>query len=589
MTPSPPLPQESNPLGGRYQIVQPLAQGGFGRTFKAQDLHMPGHPLCVVKQLKPQVSSAEELRVARRLFDTEAQVLYQLGSHPQIPTLLAHFEENQEFYLAQELIQGHALTEERLGQPWTEAQVVAFLGDLLGVLAFVHAKGVIHRDLKPSNLIRRRADHRMVLIDFGAVKQVSTQLQSQRSGLSHTISIGTQGYMPSEQLAGRPHFSSDLYAVGMLGIQALTGYAPTDLHPDPQSGELDWRGYAPQRCPALLDFLDRLVRYDFRARYRHGTEALAALRQLPPALSAQIPAEAIAVGALSSPPSPGASAQPTAIDPTTMSPGAVNPAVMAPTVAVAPSRPDFPTAAVPLTHSTASRSTAPAPSSRPTWVPILALMALAALGGGLGAVGWRAVTMSSNPGIDGADSAANRPAPESPSPPVAPRPSEERPPNPAPAAPTPTGTSAPAPISPTPAGVDPTATRPDAISDDRPTLSEVTDPPPAPPLDVAAAQATVMNLYSQISNGNWDDAQAQFSPALAQQFDPGFFRQFDQVSVENLRVLEQRADRVALLGENTYFYPDGTTQREERTFTVAMVDDQPRIVESAFQRVIQFR
>jgi serine/threonine protein kinase len=206
-----PLPDsqsESKPLGGRYRLMQPLGSGGFGQTFSAQDLHLPGHPLCVIKQLQPQATSPAELEVARRLFDTEAQTLYKLGAHPQIPRLLAHFEEDQEFYLAQEFIQGHSLAD-GLGKPWSEAQVVTFLGDLLGVLAFVHAHGVIHRDIKPSNLIHRASDNRLVLIDFGAVKQVSNQVTSLRSGLSHTISIGTEGYMPSEQVAGRPQFSSE--------------------------------------------------------------------------------------------------------------------------------------------------------------------------------------------------------------------------------------------------------------------------------------------------------------------------------------------------------------------------------------------
>jgi serine/threonine-protein kinase len=531
---------------------------------------MPGHPLCVVKQLKPQVSSTEELQVARRLFDTEAQVLYQLGSYPQIPGLLAHFEENQDFYLAQELIQGHALTEELSGQPWSEEQVVAFLGDLLGVLAFVHSQGVIHRDIKPSNLIRRQSDNRIVLIDFGAVKQVSTQLHSQRSGLSHTISIGTQGYMPSEQLAGRPHFSSDLYAVGILGIQALTGYAPTDLHPHPQSGELDWRGYAPQHSPALLDFLDRLVRYDFRARYSHAAEALAALRQLPRNLSQYIPIEAVPVG--SRPSSPGRSTQ------------------AAPTVAVAPGHPSSPTAVTPLSHHAAShRSSGPSPSSRPAWVPILVLMVLAATVGVLGAFGWQAVTTFSDPSGNGNAPVANTPNLEAATPTASPISNDDGQLDSSTASNAVPGSSETANATP------PVAPSENASSEAPPTNS-APEPPDfpevghaSPPLDPGVAQSTVVELYNHITNGNWEIARAQFSPTLAEQFDPGFFEQFDQVTVENFRILEQGPGFVSLLGENTFFYPDGTTQREERTFTVQRVDGQPRIVDSDFKRVIKFR
>src|SRR5919202_2712874 len=223
------------PLGGRYKIISQLGAGGFGQTFLAQDLHLPGHPQCVVKQLKPQVSDAKSLETARRLFDIEAQVLYQLGNHDQIPRLLAHFEDDQEFYLAQELIEGEPLSRELTGGvPWLEGQVIALLQDLLHVLAFVHQQNVIHRDIKPSNLIRRRKDGRIVLIDFGAVKQVSTQLISPKPGRTNmTISIGTHGYMPKEQLGGSPRFSSDVYAVGMVGIQALTEVPARFLGEDP--------------------------------------------------------------------------------------------------------------------------------------------------------------------------------------------------------------------------------------------------------------------------------------------------------------------------------------------------------------------
>ncbi len=279
------------PLGGRYKIISELGAGGFGQTFLAEDLHLPGHPQCVVKQLKPQTKDAKSLAMARRLFDTEAEVLYQLGDHDQIPRLLAHFEDEQEFYLAQEFIEGEPITKEIVvGEPWSEVRVLALLQDILEILAFVHQQQVIHRDLKPANLIRRRCDGRIVLIDFGAVKQVSTQVAEPDTGQTNlTISIGTKGYMPNEQLAGNPRFSSDIYAVGRLGIQALTGMPPKRLAEDPKTSELDWRKYAPHICPEVAAMLECMVRYDFRDRYPTAAEALLALRSLPESLLESLP------------------------------------------------------------------------------------------------------------------------------------------------------------------------------------------------------------------------------------------------------------------------------------------------------------
>lgn len=267
-------------LGGRYTLIHQVGQGGFGHTYLAEDRHLPGKPRCIVKQLKPQNTDPTTLETARRLFDVEAQVLYKLGSHDQIPRLLAHFEEDQEFYLVQELIEGEELSKELLlGQPWNEIQVIVLLRDVLQVLEFVHQQDVIHRDIKPSNLIRRRQDGRVVLIDFGAVKQISTQVANAQGQTNFTIAIGTPGYMPNEQLAGNPRFSSDLYAVGMLGIQALTGLNPKQLPEDPQTSELVWRAKAEVRLE-LADVLDKMVRYDHRTRYQSATEVLADLHSL---------------------------------------------------------------------------------------------------------------------------------------------------------------------------------------------------------------------------------------------------------------------------------------------------------------------
>jgi tetratricopeptide (TPR) repeat protein/tRNA A-37 threonylcarbamoyl transferase component Bud32 len=266
-------------LGGRYQIKRHLGGGGFGQTYLAEDLHLPGNPQCVVKQLKPKVRSDEALQSARRLFDQEAKVLCDLGNHDQIPRLFAHFEESQEFYLVQELIEGEVLNRElKSGQAVEESEVIVLLQDILTTLEFVHQQQVIHRDIKPSNLIRRNSDRKIVMIDFGSVKQISFQeLGAEQSTV--TIAIGSSGYMPNEQIAGKPRFSSDVYAVGMVGIQALTGSSPAHFKEDPRTGEIIWREKA-QVSPELADILDVMVRYDFRQRYQSATEALAVLKDL---------------------------------------------------------------------------------------------------------------------------------------------------------------------------------------------------------------------------------------------------------------------------------------------------------------------
>lgn len=275
-------------LGGRYQVIHQLGVGGFSETFLAKDTQLPGQPHCVIKQLKPQSRNLDRWQVAKRLFDTEAAVLYHLGDHERIPRLFAHFEDNQNFYLVQEFIEGESLRRKLVaGQPWSEARVVAVLQDILQILAYVHDQKVIHRDIKPSNLICRKADGKMVLIDFGAVKQVSVQTADSLSEHSMTISIGTQGYMPMEQYSGAPRFNSDIYALGIIGIEALTGIRPNQLRRDNHTGEIIWHGepLTPDAVPVqvsaeLADVLDNMVRCHFKERYQTAQEALQAIEAL---------------------------------------------------------------------------------------------------------------------------------------------------------------------------------------------------------------------------------------------------------------------------------------------------------------------
>ena len=263
-------------LGSRYKVIEYIAKGGFGKTYLAEDTQLPGKNKCVVKQLYPSGEDSKLLAVARRLFYTEASTLHILGHHEQIPKLLAYFEEKEKFYLVQQYIKGQTLTQKlTTAQAWTETQVIELLKDGLNVLQFIHSQGVIHRDVKPDNLIRRDSDNKLVLVDFGTVKAV---LQGQASTNQLTVAVGTQGYMPIEQARGKPLPASDLYALGALGIQALTGIVPIDLEDD-EEGELIWESLA-NVSPQLAQVLTQMTRYQPDERYQSATEVLQALDTL---------------------------------------------------------------------------------------------------------------------------------------------------------------------------------------------------------------------------------------------------------------------------------------------------------------------
>lgn len=267
-------------LDGRYEIISKLGEGGFGTTYLAIDRKLPDKDQCVVKHLSPIATDSNTLFHARRLFETEAKVLNRLGSHDRVPRLLAHFEEDQEFYLVQEFIAGYDLSREiNSDKQWSQEKVIALLQDILEVLEFVHQHHVIHRDIKPSNLMRRQQDGKIVLIDFGAVKQISAQAVNAQGQMTATVVIGTPGYIPSEQSQGQPRLCSDIYAVGIIGITALTSLNPIQLPKDHLTGEIIWRDQA-HISQELAEIIDKMVKYDFRQRYQSATEVLQALRHL---------------------------------------------------------------------------------------------------------------------------------------------------------------------------------------------------------------------------------------------------------------------------------------------------------------------
>ncbi|MEG4302612.1 bifunctional serine/threonine-protein kinase/ABC transporter substrate-binding protein [Microcoleus sp. D3_18a_C4] len=268
-------------LRDRYRIIGQLGQGGFAKTYTANDaLGSPENPLCVVKEIEPPESNDPRLlKEAQQQFEREAQTLKYLDKCPRIPKLIDHFLEQGKFYLIQEYIEGNPLNKEiGSGRQFQESEVIDLLQDILSVLDCVHSQGIIHRDLKPSNLIRRQLDGKIVLIDFGAVKAIGT-LAIENGQITQTRAVGTDGYMPAEQWKNQPRFNSDIYAAGIIGIQAIAGLDIEDFFNDKKTGELVWH-YSTDDRPMvqisedLKKILNKMVRYHFNDRYQSVAEVL---------------------------------------------------------------------------------------------------------------------------------------------------------------------------------------------------------------------------------------------------------------------------------------------------------------------------
>ncbi|MBE9017464.1 serine/threonine protein kinase, partial [Chroococcidiopsidales cyanobacterium LEGE 13417] len=270
-------------IGRRYQVVQILGSSSYCQTYLARTLDRNQPAQCVIKHLLSTDKITDLSYRWQRLFSREIAALEKLQSYSQVPQLLDYFEEDRQFYLVQEYIVGQPLSQ--LMPPvrvkWSQQQVIELLYEILSILEIVHSQGLIHRDLKPNNLIRRASDGKLVLIDFGSVKQAWTQVvtslgQTQANyaiGLPATIAVGTSGYMPSEQSHGRPRPNSDIYALGMIAIQALTGMQPTQLLENAETGEMIWQ-HLVTIAPELTAILNKMVRYHFLERYQSTTEAL---------------------------------------------------------------------------------------------------------------------------------------------------------------------------------------------------------------------------------------------------------------------------------------------------------------------------
>ncbi len=342
-------------LGGRYFVDRPLARGGFGVTYIGRDRYTPAMRKCVIKQFMPAGLAPQQLALAKEMFEREAVVLEDIGTHPQIPDLFAFLDvpagHDEFFYLIQEFIDGFTL-EEIINQYGgvAESDLVEMMYSLLPVIQFVHDKGSIHRDIKPSNIMIRKSDQVYYLLDFGAVKNIAT------AGGPRSTGIYTPGYGAPEQMRGDRVFpSTDLYAFAATCLHMATGKPPEQLW-DPVLNQWHWQDIVTLN-PALDRIFTKMLATAPQDRFGSADEVLEhliyAFPQLQPSKLTRTNVGANQLNTVITPPSPGATVNPAPSAPPQSAPSLSAPPLSAP-VTPAP----MPSAA-PAPKAARSRSSSP--------------------------------------------------------------------------------------------------------------------------------------------------------------------------------------------------------------------------------------
>ena len=251
-------------INNQYEVIDTLQEHDIETIYLAYNLHLLNKPKCIVKQLQnPSSRSTKKL-------ERQAMVLENLGTKSdRIPQLYAYFQSEDYFYLISEYIEGKPLSQVINNTPRSEIQVKNFLVDVLEILDLVHQNNSIHRCITPDNLICQESDNRIALVNFDAVKCLDITS-------NFTSKIEVNSYAAPELIIA-PQPSSDLYSLGKIAIQLLSGLPPKQLRVNRNTLDI----MLPENIevsPYLATILQTMTRYDFKQRYASAKDILATLK-----------------------------------------------------------------------------------------------------------------------------------------------------------------------------------------------------------------------------------------------------------------------------------------------------------------------
>ncbi len=265
----------SNIILERYQIIELLNGTPGGRSYLSEDASQSNFERYVVKQFLPPSKDPKLLKVSHSVLETEVKPLKKLARQDdRIQSLTTFFEENKNFYLIRNYIIGQSLKKEIVpGKKLSWEQVLNILLEVLEILDFIHSRGIIHGNLKPANIIRRESDNKLVLTDFGAPQQAVSNV------------VASSEYMPIEQTYRNAQFNSDIFTLGIIAIEALTGLTAREIISQKNQKNADaekiiWHPRSYKVNPKFANIIDKMVHLNYQNRYQSVKDLLKDLQAI---------------------------------------------------------------------------------------------------------------------------------------------------------------------------------------------------------------------------------------------------------------------------------------------------------------------